>query len=53
MHTWTLTPPPDAPDARRAPSAPHAPSYRQLFRQHYQPRPDRTPSWLRQLWLWF
>jgi hypothetical protein len=22
------------------------------LRQHYHPRRDRTPRWLRQLWLW-
>jgi len=23
------------------------------FRQHYQPKPARTPEWLRRVWLWF
>jgi hypothetical protein len=23
------------------------------FRQLYEPKPDRTPAWLRRLWLWF
>jgi hypothetical protein len=24
-----------------------------LLRQHYQPKPDRVPEWLRRIWLWF
>jgi hypothetical protein len=28
------------------------PSTSLLLRQHYQPRRDRLPRWLRQLWLW-
>lgn len=23
------------------------------WRQHYQPRKDPTPRWVRRLWLWF
>ena len=23
------------------------------YRQHYQPKPDRTPAWLRRIWVWF
>gem|GEM_PF-3397516 len=23
------------------------------FRQLYAPKPDRLPTWLRKLWLWF
>jgi hypothetical protein len=23
------------------------------LRHHYQPRRERTPAWLRRLWLWF
>ncbi len=23
------------------------------LRQYYRPKPDRVPSWLRQIWLWF
>ena len=22
------------------------------FRQHYQPRPNRVPNWLRKVWAW-
>lgn len=29
------------------------PLYRQLYRQHYHPAVDRTPTWLRKLWMWF
>lgn len=25
---------------------------RQQYRQHYRPSVDRTPTWLRRLWLW-
>lgn len=31
---------------------PEAPMYPHL-RQHYRPRPDRMPGWLRKLWVWF
>jgi hypothetical protein len=23
------------------------------YRYLYQPKPDRTPAWLRRIWLWF
>lgn len=29
-----------------------APPMQQTFRQFYQPKPDRTPVWLRRLWSW-
>jgi hypothetical protein len=29
------------------------PSSRQPYRQIYAPKLDRTPAWLRRVWLWF
>lgn len=28
------------------------PTLRQTYRQLYRPQPDRTPAWLRRIWLW-
>jgi hypothetical protein len=27
--------------------------FRQHYRQHYHPRPERLPRWMRRVWGWF
>ena len=31
----------------------HRQLHSRLYRQHYHPTEDRTPAWLRKLWMWF